>query len=235
MDIFVYSDESGVFDCYHSRYFVFGGLVFLDGETMQSASRRYLAYENHVRERLAIPQSEEVKACNLPAKSRRLLLKATNREFRFGVVIEIPALRIRWRIADDKKSRQRYMDFAYKIAIKRFFSSLIQDGAINPNDVRVIHFYTDQHHTATNGIYELEEGLEQELIRGTINFETQDTFLPLFPKAKSVSVKYCDSKKVALIRAADVVANKIYRQVNLQQLTYEERPTFYVYHLPDSK
>lgn len=234
MDIFVYSDESGVFDCYHSRYFVFGGLVFLDSETMQNASRRYQAYENAVRQRLSIPHSEEVKACNLPLKSRRLLLRSTNREFRFGVVIEIPALRIRWRIADDKKSRQRYMDFAYKIAVKRFLSSLIRDGAINPLAVRAIHFFTDQHHTATNGRYELRESLEQELIRGTINFETQDAYLPLFPQAKTVTVKYCDSRKVALIRAADMVANKIYRQVNLHNITYQEKPTFFVYYLPDN-
>ncbi|MBP5222618.1 MAG: DUF3800 domain-containing protein [Lachnospiraceae bacterium] len=235
MDLFVYSDESGVFDCRHSKYFVFGGLLFLDAETMQSASRRYQSYESAVRSRLSIPQSEEIKACNLPINDRRLLLRATNREFRFGIVIEIADLKIRWIIADDKKSRQRYMDFAYKIAVKRFMSSLIYDGAIKPNEVRTVHFFTDQHNTATNGRYELEEALEQELIRGTINFETQDHYLPLFPKAKSVTVKYCDSKKVALIRAADIVANKIYAQANLDRIVYEEKPTFYVCHLPDRK
>lgn len=29
MDIFVYSDESGVFDVKHNDYFVFGGLILL--------------------------------------------------------------------------------------------------------------------------------------------------------------------------------------------------------------
>jgi len=49
MDIFVFSDESGVFDCYHSRYFVFGGLVFLNSMTMESAARRYLSIEKEIR------------------------------------------------------------------------------------------------------------------------------------------------------------------------------------------
>ena len=49
MDIFVFSDESGVFDCYHSQYFDFGGAVFLDRMTMESAARRYLSIEKQIR------------------------------------------------------------------------------------------------------------------------------------------------------------------------------------------
>ena len=36
MDIFVYSDESGVFDVSHNEYFVFGGLILL-GKRRQRA------------------------------------------------------------------------------------------------------------------------------------------------------------------------------------------------------
>ena len=234
MDIFVYSDESGVFDCYHSQYFVFGGVAFLDRETMESAARRYLTVEREIRKENLISSEDELKASNLERKNQRRLFRTTNREFRFGVVVEIPKLKIRWQIADDKKSRQRYMDFAYKIAIKRFFASLIQDGAINPAEVNTIHFFTDQHTTATNGRYELNESLEQELIRGSFNFEKQIFHPPLFPTAKSTTLKYCDSKKVVLIRAADIIANRIYHLAHTGNLRYEEDPHFFVYALPDN-
>ncbi len=234
MDIFVFSDESGVFDCYHSQYFVFGGAVFLDRMTMESAARRYLSIEKQIRKENLIAPEDELKASNLERKNQRRLFRATNREFRFGVVVEIPKLKIRWQIADDKKSRQRYMDFAYKIAIKRFFTSLIKDGAINPSEVSTIHFFTDQHTTATNGRYELNEGLEQELIRGTFNFEKQVFHPPLFPTAKSTTLKYCDSKKVVLIRAADIIANRIYHLASSGKLYYEASPHFFVYALPDN-
>ena len=202
---------------------------------MESGARRYLSVENIIRNEAQFTVQDELKASVLDHKNQLRLFRTSNREFRFGVVIEIPKLRIRWQIADDKKSRQRYMDFAFKIAVKRFFASLIQDGAINPKAVEVVHFFTDQHTTATNGKYELREGLEQELIHGTFNFEHQTFRPPLFPNAKSVTLKYCDSKKVALIRAADIVANRIYHLASTQDIQYEHSSHFYVYCLPDNK
>ena len=45
---------------------------------------------------------------------------------------------------------------------------------------------------------------------------------------------YCDSKKVVLIRAADIIANRIYRLAFTGDLQYEADPHFYVYALPDN-
>ena len=232
MEIFVYSDESGTFDCYHSRLFVFGGVAYLSSETMQSSLRRYRAVETAVRSLSGLPEPLELKAVLLSPENRKRLFRVTNREFRFGVIIEIPNLRIRPYIANDKKARQRYMDFAYKIAVKRFFQTLIRDGAIVPDQVSSVHFFVDQHTTATNGRYELREGLEQELIRGTINFEYQTRYPPLFPKASSVTLKYSDSKHVPLIRAADIVANRIYHLAVSQQFFFCNSPHFHVIHQP---
>jgi len=177
MEIFVYSDESGTFDCHTGQYFVYGGIVYLSSEAMQDSARRYQAVENQIRQQNDVLQSSELKASILLYKEANRLFKVTNREYRFGVVIEIPRLRIREQIADDKKARQRYIDYAYKIAVKRFFKELIRNGAIDPQAVKTVHFFVDQHTTATSGIYELREGLEQELIHGTYNFESQAFFL----------------------------------------------------------
>lgn len=45
MDLFVYSDESGVFDYLHNDLFVFGGLILLGKEAKEIACRRYIAAE----------------------------------------------------------------------------------------------------------------------------------------------------------------------------------------------
>ena len=94
----------------------------------------------------------------------------------------------------------------FKIAVKRKFQTLIREGVINPNNVGKIRFYVDEHATATDGRYELREALEQEFKIGTFNMKWS-VFLP---KLQSVDLSFCDSKCQALIRAADIIANKIY-------------------------
>ena len=41
MNIYVYSDESGVFDKEHNEYFVFGGLILLGTGDKEIWSRKY--------------------------------------------------------------------------------------------------------------------------------------------------------------------------------------------------
>ena len=49
MQLYVYSDESGVFDKIHNDIFVFGGLIFLDKENKDIFARRYLKAERDIR------------------------------------------------------------------------------------------------------------------------------------------------------------------------------------------
>lgn len=49
MDLFIYSDESGVFDKVHNEIFVFGGLIFLGKEEKDVYNRKYLAAEKAIR------------------------------------------------------------------------------------------------------------------------------------------------------------------------------------------
>ena len=49
MNVFVYSDESGVFDKFHNDFFVFGGLMFLSKDDRDVWSRKYIAAEKSVR------------------------------------------------------------------------------------------------------------------------------------------------------------------------------------------
>ena len=46
MDIFVYSDESGVFDVDHNDIFVFGGIILLGKGAKDDCARKYAHAEN---------------------------------------------------------------------------------------------------------------------------------------------------------------------------------------------
>lgn len=50
MNIYVYSDESGVFDQIHEDRFIFGGLIFLDKKSRDIETRKYLNVERTIRE-----------------------------------------------------------------------------------------------------------------------------------------------------------------------------------------
>lgn len=102
------------------------------------------------------------------------------------------------------------MDYAYKIAVKRAFENLINIKSLDPNQVERIYFYVDEHTTATNGRYELQESLEQEFKRVTYNYQYDTYYPPIFSNIKDIQLQYCNSESKLLVRAADIVANKIY-------------------------
>ena len=207
MQLYVYSDESGVFDKVHNDIFVFGGLIFLDKNNKDIFARKYLKAERDIR-RNGYDYETELKACKISNKEKGKLFRSMNKAIKFGVVIE--QKEILDRIFSSKKDKQRYLDYAYKIGLKKAFESLILQGIIEKNKVTSLHIYCDEHTTATNGKYELREGLEQEFKSGTYNRSYNKFFPPLFDNLRDVELNYCDSRKIHLIRAADIVANRIY-------------------------
>lgn len=121
-------------------------------------------------------------------------------------------------IFSNKKSKQRYLDYAYKIAIKKALINLLNLNVINKQEIENIYFYVDEHTTATNGRYELKEAIEQELKIGTFNYNYNYFYVPVFPDIKTVQLQYCNSQKMHLVRAADIIANKVYHCIKHQKM-----------------
>lgn len=208
MNVFVYSDESGVLDVSHNNIYVFGGLIILSSESKEEWSRRYSSTERRVRTKGQYGKEQEIKANIVSNKEKLELYKSLNGCYKFGTVIN--QRKLNSRIFDSKKSKQRYLDYAYKIGVKRAFEEIIAKGIIKANDIEHIYFFVDEHTTATDGRYELREVLEQEFKHGTFNGNWDKFFPPIFEKVKSVELKYCNSATKILVRAADVVANRIF-------------------------
>ena len=208
MNIYIFSDESGVFDKEHNDYFVFGGLILLGKEEKENWSRKYSSVEKILRANKGVASDYELKATQVTNKEKGKLFRSLNGCHKFGVVIR--EKNVLDRIYLSKKDKQRYLDYAYKIAVKRAFENLMQDGTINPDEVERLYFYVDEHTTATNGRYELEEALEQEFKLGTYNYKYDTYYPPIFKKMKDVKLEYCNSESKLLVRAADIVSNKIF-------------------------
>lgn len=210
MNIFIYSDESGVFDYIHINIYVFGGIVFLNKNDRDICSRTYSKAENDIRRSNSITNDVELKASAISNKNKGKLYRSLNKYYKFGVIINQQQLLER--IFLSKKDKQRYLDYAYKIAVKRFFQCLIQEKVIEPNEVERLYFYVDEHTTATNGRYELKQALEQEFKLGTYSMNYHTFYPPIFPLLQSVELSYCNSRAKVLIRSADIIANNIYHK-----------------------
>lgn len=175
---------------------------------MITAGRKYSHAEQIVRINGCYSKDEELKATRITNAEKGKLYRSLNNEIKFGAIVK------QCKISDgvfwDKKSKQRYLDYVYKMALKNAFKRLISLKRINPGEIKSIHVFCDEHTTATNGRYELREALEQEFKIGTLNFRYASFYPPIFTSLKNVDVKYCDSKTTLLIKAADIVANRIY-------------------------
>ncbi|MFR2777100.1 MAG: DUF3800 domain-containing protein [Intestinibacter bartlettii] len=208
VNIYVYSDESGVFDKEHNDYFVFGGLILIGNKEKEKWSRMYSHAENIIRNNKGVNRHYELKATRVTNKEKGSLFRSLNNCYKFGVVVQ--QQKVLDRIFNSKKDKQRYLDYAYKIAVKRAFERLISDNKLIPENIDRIFFCVDEHTTATNGRYELKEALEQEFKWGTYNFEYSKFYPPIFSNMRDVQLDYCNSSSKLLIRAADIVANRIY-------------------------
>lgn len=208
MDLFIYSDESGVFDKEHNEIYVYGGLIFLGKDEKDNCARKYIAAEKCIRYSGKYSLGDELKACRISNKEKGKLYRSLNNTIRFGVVIN--QKNVLGRIFLSKKDKQRYLDYAYKIGLKKALQRLIYEGRVKSEEINAIHIYNDEHSTATNGRYELREGLEQEFKLGTYNLKYDKYFPPLFEKMSGIELQFCNSSTTTLIRAADIVANRIF-------------------------
>lgn len=228
MQIFIYSDESGVLDKLHNEYFVFGGVVMLSKEERDSLSRKYIHAESCLREKYRLKNSDEVKASSISNADKGHLFRSLNAAEKFGIVVHQKELHDQ--LFTSKKRKQRYLDWAYKISVKRKLKDLIARGMIVPSEVLEMYFYVDEHTTATDGLYELRESLEREFRYGIYTPETNTFHEPLFKGISKLTVDFCDSRSTTLVRAADIVANRLYHAAISDNYSLPEN--FYVSHHP---
>ena len=71
MNLFIYSDESGVFDNVHESVYVYGGIILKGREEKGNAERKFIAIENQLRRQNNYLQVE-LKANSLKPKDETI-------------------------------------------------------------------------------------------------------------------------------------------------------------------
>jgi hypothetical protein len=208
MTLFVYADESGVFDVEHNEYFAFGGVIVKTKEARDREVRKYRSVERSLGSSARRTAKGELKATTLSNKDKYKLYRSLGGTIRFAIIVE--QKKVHERIFLDKKSKQRFLDYIFKVGLKRAFEVCIKDGFVSHDYDGSLVVRMDEHTTATNGRYELREALEEEFKRGAFNQTWNKYHPPLFENLKDVTLDLRDSCKDPLIRAADIVANRAY-------------------------
>ena len=129
----------------------------------------------------------ELKATHITNKEKGKLLRSLNAYYKFAVVIKQKSLNAH--IFDYKKSKQRYLDYSYKIGLKRKLEQLKKSKLLPLDDLGTLHIFADEHTTATDGRYELQEALLQEYKLGTFNMSWNSYFPPILPQLVGVETK----------------------------------------------
>lgn len=224
--IYIYSDESGVFDYIHNEYFLFAGLIFFGKDSKEIGARKYAHAEKCVRNN----QKGELKGSRISNAKKGKLYRSLNKEYKFCVMID--QKNINHKIFEDKKSKQRYLDYAYKIIIKKCMELLIKEKMISAKKIKFMFVNADEHVTATDGKYELRESLLQEFKIGVFNFNYEKYYRPVFPSLVDVVVNFCDSKTNYLIRAADIICNHCYHVAIKNKGDLDKERNMFIYYLP---
>ncbi len=229
MDIWVYSDESGVFDAEHERYYVFGGVIFRSRSEQELCSHRFSAIEKEIYGKNG-DNGREIKAAGISRGWKFKLYEASKSCERFGVVLSLKD--IDPRIFENKKTKQRFLDWAYRKGVCNKLRQMCSLGLIDPEDSVRIHFLIDEHTTATDGLYELRETLEEDLKAGKWNFEDFSYTEPIFKNLEALDAYFCNSKKKTLVRCADIIANRLLSEARENNGRIEPEETLYIFNNP---
>ncbi|EUB25817.1 PF12686 domain protein [Streptococcus sp. AS20] len=149
-----------------------------------------------------------MKASNVERKHKNALYKVLKDEISFSVVVKLSE--IKSSIMIDKKSRQRFKDYALKRVVKNLFKEMLHQELIDKNDDIELFVNIDQQGFATNGLYGLGDGILEELRHGITNFNYGIFHRPILEGEFIVHTKSCVSENDYLIQAADILANRIW-------------------------
>lgn len=118
--------------------------------------------------------------------------------------------RVQSHVMLNKKSRQRFKDYALKRVVKNLFKKLLNQGLIDKGENIELFVNIDQQGFATNGLYGLGDGILEELKYGITNFNYGTFYPPILEGEFKVHTKSCVSENDYLIQAADILANRIW-------------------------
>lgn len=232
-EIYINMDDSGKLTK-NEKYCVYGGIVFTSLNEKQAFSNKYRSIIKRIKCKYCLNDNKncshecpEIKSSLIDDSERRQIINLCKQHKVFSLVVFND--KIYENIMTSKASRGRYMDWTIKMTIKEIIQQLISEKIIDPNKEIKLVINIDQQTTKSNGYYNLQESLYEELAHGIINYNYSSFYSPIIHGKLNLSVYYIDSKKSIAIQAADIIAGttrKIMYYNELQQTKKERLKKF---------
>ncbi|RRQ83448.1 DUF3800 domain-containing protein, partial [Enterococcus faecium] len=166
-ELHLFFDDSGVLHRNApNRFFVYAGYAFIGKDNKEIAKRKYKKVVQRIQTKRG--NREELKACYLDKSEKYELYRVLKNEHSMGLTVDIK--RVQSNILDHKKSIHRYKDYVLKRLVKEKIKLLINRGLLNPEDDLKLCICVDEQATASNGYYNFEESVYEELKNGVHNF-----------------------------------------------------------------
>lgn len=250
--IYINMDDSGrlVKGEPNELVFVYGGVFFFSLKEQENFSRQYKALVNKIKPKyckdfkldLSLNNKfcsthyhknckytcPELKSNMLKPHDRRRLLNFI-KKYDTSVAV-VSNYQLKDYIFDSKASKGRFKDYVIKREVKKIVENLISQNRINSKQPVELILNLDEQSTISNGYYDLESSIKEELQFGILNYDYGINFPPILSSVK-VNVKYKNSYYNYPVQAADLLVGEVrhcyynYLQNNDFE-TYRKRTNF---------
>lgn len=229
-EIHIYMDDSGQLTKNNPQQsiFVYGGVYFLSKEEADDFSRQYKSIVNSIKPKYCNDFSHdntitehfckthnsancnyncpELKSSKLAVQHRRHLLNFI-KKYNTSVVV-VNNAKLKDHIFENKASVGRYKDYAIKREVKNIIEKLISENKIDSSKPVKIFLNLDQQTTISNGYYDLEHTIKEELQYGIFNYNYGIMYPPILSEV-FIKIKYKNSYYSYNIQAADLLVGEI--------------------------
>ena len=203
--IYMAIDDSG--NLLQDKIMTFGGLIFFNINELNNFIEEYQKivelYKPRYKRLLKRHPAIELKSCYLKKKHFQVFMNYLAKYELMSIVID--TTKIYKNILKNKKSKGRYLDYVIKMMIKNTIKDLIKKDKIDQNKKLELIIYIDQSSYKSNGLYNLEKSIYQELKYGMTNIRKNSKFKNLINNKLIVRVIFKNSLYSYPVQAADLV------------------------------
>lgn len=204
--IYIYLDDSGKLNN-NENTFVYAGFVTTNKQHLEKCKWKTKGifkqmwadpfYKNH----------KELKGNNSKHKDKVRIVKMLNKELlTIGIKVNNNKLLIE-DILTDKNMRSRYQDYLLRTLIKSTVKMLISANMINPYEPVKLILRVDDEQKSSNGLYEIDDILKEELTKGIINLNYDFISSKTLYNDLIIDFDYENSIKSIGCQMADFIAN----------------------------
>ncbi len=215
--IYILMDDSGKLNS-NENSCIYGGLFFYSNKDYINFINKYKNIINSIKCSYC---SKHNKSCDtncveikgttrLRAKDKRRLFNLLKKQNNYGVFINNK--KIYSKIMNDKAARGRYSDYAQKRIVKEIVLYSLRNKLIDDKKELDLNIKIDESKTKSNGYYNLEDSIYEELVNGIINYDYSIIHKPLLNNGLKIRVRNFNSKYNYGIQGADIISHYLHSQ-----------------------